>query len=43
MSKAIDESLLEIAERIGHQPYIDDFNNIVAHLVAEGRLLRDIY
>lgn len=43
MSKAIDEALLSIADTIGQQPYVDDFNNIVATLVAEGRLMRDVY
>ncbi|QIW14974.1 sulfite reductase [Pasteurellaceae bacterium RH1A] len=43
MSKALDEALIEIADRVGGQPYVDDFNNIVAELVAAGRLLRDVY
>lgn len=43
MSKAVDEVLLEIAEKIGNQPFVDDFNNIIASLIAEGRLLRDVY
>ena len=43
MSKAVDEALIEIADQIGHQPYVDDFNNIIATLIAEGRLFRDVY
>lgn len=43
MSKAVDEALLEIADKIGNQPFVDDFNNIIATLIAEGRLMRDVY
>ncbi|MGX2956163.1 diflavin oxidoreductase [Ursidibacter arcticus] len=43
MGKAIDDVLLAIAENIGNEPYVDAFNNIVAKLVAEGRLLKDVY
>ena len=43
MSKAVDDVLIEIADQIGHQPYVDDFNNIIATLIAEGRLFRDVY
>ena len=43
MSKAVDEVLLEIADKIGNQPFVDDFNNIIATLIAEGRLMRDVY
>lgn len=43
MSKAIDAELIKIADQIGGEPYIDDFNNIIAKLVAEGRLMRDVY
>lgn len=43
MSKAIDAEIIKIAEEIGGQPYVDDFNNIIAQLVAEGRLMRDVY
>lgn len=43
MSRAIDESLITIAKKVGGQPYVDEFNNIVAQLVAEGRLQRDVY
>lgn len=43
MSKAIDETLLHIADTVGNQPYVDEFNNILATLVADGRLMRDIY
>ena len=43
MSKAVDEVLLEIADKIGEQPFVDDFNNIIATLIAEGRLMRDVY
>ncbi|WP_150538535.1 diflavin oxidoreductase [Actinobacillus vicugnae] len=43
MSKAIDETLIQIAEQEGNQSYVDAFNNIVAQLVAEKRLLRDVY
>ncbi|AHG72295.1 sulfite reductase (NADPH) alpha subunit [Mannheimia sp. USDA-ARS-USMARC-1261] len=43
MSKAIDAEIIKIAEEIGGQPYVDDFNNIIAKLVAEGRLMRDVY
>ena len=43
MSKAVDEVLLEIADKIGGKPFVDDFNNIIATLIAEGRLMRDVY
>lgn len=43
MSKAIDEALVQIAEKIGNQPYVDAFNNIITQLVAEKRLMRDVY
>lgn len=43
MSKAIDAEIIKIAEKIGGQPYVDEFNNIIAQLVTEGRLMRDIY
>ncbi|QLB18105.1 diflavin oxidoreductase [Mannheimia granulomatis] len=43
MSKAIDAEIIKIAEEIGGQPYVDDFNNIIAQLIAEGRLMRDVY
>lgn len=43
MSKEIDAALIKIADEIGGQPYVDDFNNIIAQLVAEGRLMRDVY
>lgn len=43
MSKAIDETLIHIAENVGNQPYVDAFNNIIAQLVAEKRLMRDVY
>lgn len=43
MSKAIDETLLNIAQQVGNQPYVDAFNNIVTQLVAQKRLLRDVY
>ena len=43
MSKAIDDALINIASTIGHRPYVDAFDNIVAELVAAGRLQRDVY
>ncbi|HHW7508094.1 TPA: diflavin oxidoreductase [Mannheimia haemolytica] len=43
MSKAIDAELIKIADQIGGEPYIDDFNNIIAKLIAEDRLMRDVY
>lgn len=43
MSKAVDETLIEIAQKIGNKPYVDDFNNIIAELIANGQLFRDIY
>ncbi|WGE69101.1 sulfite reductase flavoprotein subunit alpha [Actinobacillus equuli subsp. haemolyticus] len=43
MSKAIDETLLNVAAQVGNQPYVDAFNNIVAQLVADKRLFRDVY
>lgn len=43
MSKAVDEALKRIAEQVGGQSSTDAFNSIVAKLVAEGRLYRDVY
>ncbi|WP_109078240.1 diflavin oxidoreductase [Aggregatibacter kilianii] len=43
MSKAVDDALIQIASDIGNRPYVDAFDNIVAELVAAGRLLRDVY
>lgn len=43
MGKAVEESVLRIAEQIGNQPYLDDFNNIIADLVNQNRLHRDLY
>lgn len=43
MSKAVDAELIKIADEVGNQTYVDDFNNIIAQLVAENRLLRDVY
>lgn len=43
MSKAVDAELIKIADQIGGEAYIDDFNNVIARLVAEGRLMRDVY
>ncbi|KAA8734944.1 sulfite reductase flavoprotein subunit alpha [Acinetobacter qingfengensis] len=43
MGKAVDESLIYIAEHIGQQTYVDAFNNIIANLVSQGRLLKDLY
>ncbi|AHG76562.1 sulfite reductase (NADPH) alpha subunit [Mannheimia varigena USDA-ARS-USMARC-1296] len=43
MSKAVDAKLIKIADQIGGEAYIDDFNNVIARLVAEGRLMRDVY
>lgn len=43
MSKEVDAAIISIAEKVGNKPYVDDFNNIIAELVAAGRLMRDVY
>ncbi|MBN6066893.1 sulfite reductase flavoprotein subunit alpha [Aggregatibacter actinomycetemcomitans] len=43
MSKAVDDALIKIAADIGNRPYVDAFDNVVAELIAAGRLLRDVY